>query len=177
MATTRKSSGKRGPGRPRGVSDRFGPKQREQFLQAVAELGSYQAAAGRVGVSYQVALRYRKSHPEFDQQCMSAKLVTQAEVTSQLRRLALDGVVEPIFDRGGVQIGERRRYSERLLLAWLRRLESGSWLDRGKVEHTVAGKVEHEHTGRVQVEHLTPEQQRAARDFLRKLDTTAVERN
>lgn len=166
-------------GRKPGTPDRFGPKTRERFLAALAELGSFRAACGRVDISYRVALLYRKAHPDFDQQCTDARMRTRSEVTSQLRRLVLDGVVEPIFDRNGVQIGERRRYSEKLLLAWLRKLESGSWLERGRLEHKHSGSVQHEHSGRIQVEQMSAEQQRAARDFIRTLavEPSAAEQN
>jgi hypothetical protein len=64
---------------------------------------------------------------------------------------------------------QERKYSERLLLAYLRRMESGTWTERVAVDQTVAGTVKHEHSGRIEVEQLTPDQQRAARAFLATL--------
>ena len=153
--------------RPDGTPTVFRDDVRAAFLLAYERSGSVNAAAASAGVSERVVRYHRDTDPEFRDEMAAALGRLDEEMMRQVKHLALEGVEEPIFDKLGTQIGTKRRYSERVLLAWLKRLESGSWLDRQRVE--VAGTVQHEHSGRIEVADMTPEQRLAARRFLATL--------
>lgn len=156
--------GGRGPRRNR---TKFTPAARARFLQELARLGSINAAAAAAGLLGSTARYHMGADPEFKEEVDAALERHERRLMEQVEKLALEGVREPIMDRQGNQVGERVRYSERMLLAWLRRQEANTWLERAKVEHS--GHIRHEHSGRIEVEELTPEQQRRARLLLQSL--------
>jgi hypothetical protein len=144
---------------------------RAAFLLALRRSGSVNAAAGAVNVPESVVRWHRNKEPEFAEECDQALAALNEELMGVVREHAVKGmVVRQIKNDAGEVVVQERRYSERLLLAWLKRQESGSWADRVQVDQKVTGKVEHEHSGRIEVEHLTPEQRRKAREFLATLN-------
>lgn len=144
----------------------FTPVARAEFLEELALLGSTSAAAAAAGIPESVARYHRERDEEFAEECAAALDRHDRMLMRQVKKLAVDGVDEDIYDRNGQVIGSRKRYSERMLLRWLERQATGSWAARGTVQHQVSGKVEHEHSGRIEVENLTPEQRKLARRFL-----------
>lgn len=146
----------------------FTAQARAEFLEELAVLGSANAAAAAAGISESVARYHRDADPDFAEECQRALDRHHRMLMQVVKKLGVDGVEEPIFDRLGVEIGKKKRYSERMLLAWLARQETGSWAQRGTVKHEHTGEVKH--TGRIEVEQLTAEQQRHARRFLQSLE-------
>jgi len=169
MTNPRKRPRKSGnpKGRPAGTDTTMTPEVRAAFLLALERTGAWKASCAAVGISYSTMKNCRDRDPEFADDCARALGRLEDQMMQQVKHLALEGVEEPIFDRNGNEIGTRRKFSERVLLAWLRKQESGSWLDKGKVK--VEGSVEHQH--RVQVEDLTPKQRRMARDLLADIES------
>lgn len=145
------------------------PEVKAAYLIALERSGCYKAAAGSVGVTDNCARYWRNKDPQFKEDCDRARGVLRDQLMRQLKKLAIDGVTEPIFNKHGEEVGQRRKFSERALLAWLRREETGSWAPTNQVTHKVEGTVEHKHTGRVEIDALTAEQRRAARAFLQTL--------
>lgn len=144
---------------------------RAAFLLALKRSGSLNAAAGAVNVPESVVRYHRDNNPEFADEIQQSLAALNEELMNVVREHAVKGmVVRTIRNDHGEVVVQERRYSERLLLAWLKRQESGSWADRVQVDQTVKGKVEHEHHGRIEVEQLTPDQRRKARDFLASLN-------
>lgn len=133
-------------------------------------LGSAQAAAAAAGIPVSVARYHRDNDPEFAAEWAAALDRLDRTLMKQVRKMALDGIVtKEIRNDAGAVVVQERKYSERLLLAYLRRMESGTWTERVAVDNTHTGTVEHKHSGRIEVEQLTPDQQRAARAFLATL--------
>lgn len=142
------------------------PAAKGAYLLALQRLGSQRAAAASIGVHETTIINHRKKDPAFAEACEKAKGRLAEELVGTARKLAIQGVEEPIFDRSGNQIGTKRKYDARVLLRWLARLLPEEWSDTVKVDTTVTGTVEHEHKGTLRVEDLTPRQQRLMRELL-----------
>lgn len=111
----------REPAPPR--PDLFTPERQARFLEALAETGAVRAACARVGVSAQAVYLLRRRSALFAGGWEAALVLARQQAEDVLAVRALDGVVEPVFFRGE-QVGERRRYDARLLLAHLARLDA-----------------------------------------------------
>jgi hypothetical protein len=92
------------------------------FLAALAATGSVRSASARVGVSHQTAYRARLGSPGFRRGWDAALLAARAQAEEVLASRALDGWEEDVLYHGEV-VASRRRYSDRLLLAHLARLD------------------------------------------------------
>ncbi|MXO90588.1 hypothetical protein [Pontixanthobacter aquaemixtae] len=92
------------------------------FLEALATFGSVRSAARRAGHSHQSAYRMRRSSRAFRRAWDAAMLVAREGAAGELAERAMNGVEEPVFYHGE-EVGKRRRYSDRLLLAHLGRLD------------------------------------------------------
>lgn len=153
-------------GRHPGDCHRFTPEVRAAFLVALRRTGVITAAAAAVGIAVRTINYHRHKDSEFDDQVAEALGLLDEEMMDQVRKLAIDGVIETLYDKNGNEIGERRRYDSKLLLAWLRRQDTLSWAPQVHV----SGAIAHDHSHRVEAERrLTPEQRRAARAFLNTL--------
>lgn len=151
----------------------FTPLARAEFLEELSVLGVANAAAAAAGIPLTVAIYHRQNDPTFAAEWASAIDRHGRTLMQQVRKMALDGLVtKEVRDAQGNVVVQERKYSERILLAYLRRMETGSWAERVAVEQTVTGTVEHKHSGRIVVEHLNQEQRNAARAFLATLPPT-----
>ena len=92
------------------------------FLEALATFGSVRSASRKAGHSHQSAYRMRRSSRPFRRAWDAAMLVAREGAAGELAERALNGVEEPVFYHGE-EVGKRRRYSDRLLLAHLGRLD------------------------------------------------------
>ncbi len=92
------------------------------FLAALAATGSVRSASARAGVSHQTAYRARLAWPGFRRGWDAALLAARAQAEEVLASRALDGWEEDVIYHGEV-VASRRRYSDRLLLAHLARLD------------------------------------------------------
>ncbi|MEW4447673.1 hypothetical protein [Qipengyuania sp. JC766] len=106
----------------RAAQTQFGTAAQIVFLEALATSGSVRSAARRAGTSHQSAYRARCSTPAFRRAWDAALLAARAHAEGELADRALNGVTEKVFYHGE-QVDERVRYSDRLLLAHLGRLD------------------------------------------------------
>lgn len=95
-------------------------RQRD-FIDALGKCGLVAAAAREVGMTPKSAyrLRARADAESFAAAWDVAVDQGRAVATDTAIERAMEGVAEPVF-RGGLQVGERRRYDNRLLIAALR---------------------------------------------------------
>ncbi|WP_260927231.1 hypothetical protein [Novosphingobium sp. 9] len=93
-----------------------------RFLHHLAEHGDVRAAAARVGVSRQSAYVLRRRDAVFAAGWRAALVLAREAAEAVLASRAMDGVEEVVWFRGE-QVGVRRRYDSRLLLAHLGRLD------------------------------------------------------
>ena len=100
----------------------FTRERQTAFLAGLAATGVVRSAAGRAGVSHQTAYRERTASPGFRRAWDAALLAARAQAEEVLACRALDGWEEDVLYHGEV-VATRRRYSDRLLLAHLGRLD------------------------------------------------------
>ena len=116
-----------GPGSKPGAGCRkpqteFTRERQVRFLENLAVSGSVRSAVTAAGVSHQTAYRARRSQAPFRLAWDAALLAARVHAESVLASRAIDGVEEKVFYHGE-QIDTRIRYSDRLLLAHLGRLD------------------------------------------------------
>lgn len=92
------------------------------FLENLSVTGSVRSAAASAQVSHQSAYRARRACGAFRTAWDAALVVARAAAADTLAARAIDGVTEPVFYHGE-EVGTRTRYSDRLLLAHLARLD------------------------------------------------------
>ena len=98
------------------------PGARTRFLEHLAVKGNVRAACAHVGLSAEAAYRLRRRDPLFARGWGAALVLAHDHGEQVLAARAIDGVEEPVYYRGE-QVGARRKYDTRLLLAHLARLD------------------------------------------------------
>lgn len=93
-----------------------------RFLSLLAESGNVRRCARACGLSTQSVYKLRRRDAVFAQGWGAALVLARDHAEQALADRAIEGVEEPIFYRGE-QVGVRRRYDTRLLLAHLARLD------------------------------------------------------
>ena len=107
--------------RQRNRHDGWTPQRQRAFIEALARTGSVSHAAAEINMATESAYQLRL-HPKGE----SFRKAWEAALDFGVQRLedialerAMNGVLEPVFVHEG-QIGERRRYNDRLLMFLLR---------------------------------------------------------
>jgi len=100
----------------------FTRAQQVAFLEALATSGSVRAAARSVNVGPSTVYRARRGDPAFRTAWAGALIAARVIGEDTLATRAIDGIVEDVMYRGEV-VATRTRYSDRLLLAHLGRLD------------------------------------------------------
>lgn len=101
--------------------DGWTPARQRAFIDALGKCGLVAAAAREVGMTPKSAYRLRARGDAASFAAAWDVAVDQGRTfaTDTAIERAMEGVAEPVF-RGGLQVGERRRYDNRLLIAALR---------------------------------------------------------
>lgn len=120
------------PVRPR--ADGWTPGKQIALIQAIAQSGCVAKACRHVGMSKQSAydLYNRRDAASLRQAWDAARTQAAEHLADAVLGRAIHGVATPIFFQGE-QIGERRRFDERLAMTLLRHLAPdrfGAWRDR-----------------------------------------------
>lgn len=100
----------------------FTPARRVRFLDLLAANGNVRAACAAVGISPQGAYKARRREARFAAAWDAALVLAREHAEAVLADRALNGVEETVFFRGE-EVGRRRRFDNRLLLAHLGRLD------------------------------------------------------
>ena len=100
----------------------FSPQRQAEFLQSLQLSGNVRLAARAARVSAQTAYRARRGSAAFARAWDSALLAARDHAEQVLADRALNGWEEAVFYHGE-EVARRRRYSDRLLLAHLARLD------------------------------------------------------
>jgi hypothetical protein len=106
---------------PDGISDDFADVEhpgKRVFLIAYAQIGTFVRAAERCGVSRRTAFGWQRDDPQFARLVQEAKRMYTDIVVAEIHRRAIEGVEEPIFQRG-VEVGRVRKYSDDLLARYI----------------------------------------------------------
>ncbi|WP_423142069.1 hypothetical protein ACOYW6_01500 [Parablastomonas sp. CN1-191] len=113
---------------------RWTPDVKLRFLHVLSGHGNVRVAASAVGLSRQGAYLARRRDPAFARGWDAALVLARRHAEAVLAERALDGVVEPVWFRGE-EVGARRRFDSRLLLAHIGRLDrQAEALDRSAAD-------------------------------------------
>ncbi|MBW7057845.1 hypothetical protein KY389_14365 [Paracoccus bogoriensis] len=118
------------------------PARRKTFLRALAETGSY-AAAAKAATPYSsnrsaavsTFRRLRAIDPEFAAACDEAIQTALGKVESTIWDRAINGTQRPVVS-GGQIVGYETVVDNKLLLSLARRLDPEAWSETRKVEHS-----------------------------------------
>ena len=100
----------------------FSPRKQAEFIQSLQLFGNVRLACRAARVSSQTAYRQRRASPALADLWDAALLAARTHAEATLAERALNGVEEPVFYHGE-EVARRRRFSDRLLLAHLARLD------------------------------------------------------
>lgn len=142
---------------------KFTPERQAVFLTALAKNGEIVASAAVANVSRQLIYDRQNSDPAFKAACKRAKGKLLEELVDVARKLAIEGLVEKQYDRSGREIGEKVKFSERVLLKWLARVAPAEWGDKLRVDQKITAKVTHR---TVKPKDLSPESRAHVRGLL-----------
>ncbi|MBX7496456.1 hypothetical protein K3172_11380 [Qipengyuania sp. 6B39] len=106
----------------RAPQTQFVPERQVAFLEALAVSGSVRGAARRARVSHQTCYRARRNSAAFGRAWDAALVIARGAAEAKLADFAMHGVDEEVWYHGEL-VGTRRRFSDRLLLAHLARLD------------------------------------------------------
>jgi hypothetical protein len=110
-----------------------------RFLDHLSEKGDVSSACARVGMSRTSAYLLRRRDAAFAAGWQAALVLARAHVEEVLATRALDGTEEAVWFRGE-QVGTRRKYDTRLLLAHLARLDRAA--EAGEGAQALAGRFD-----------------------------------
>jgi hypothetical protein len=102
--------------------DGWTPERQTRFLDGLADKGNVRHACSLAGLSQQSAYVFRRRDPGFARAWAAALALARERCAQVLAERAIDGVEEPVWYRGE-QVGTRRKYDSRLLLAHIARLD------------------------------------------------------
>ncbi|MGB3754114.1 MAG: hypothetical protein WA954_09485 [Parerythrobacter sp.] len=110
------------PVRRRGRRDGWSEVKQRAFIEALADCGCVEDAARSVKMSVQsaYALRRAPGGESFAAAWGAAVQQGALKLADVAMTRALQGTDEPVFDRHGVRIGARTKYSERMVMFLLR---------------------------------------------------------
>jgi hypothetical protein len=145
---------------------KFTADVRAAYVEALANLASHKAASAHVRVAYCTAWKWRKKDEEFAAACDDALGRAYGDLLKVARMLAIEGLVEETLDKHGAVVTRKRKYSERILLKFLAKLDPAGWSDKVQVDSTATVEIQDK---RIEVEKMTPEQRRAGRAFLKTI--------
>lgn len=124
----------------RGVSavEKFTEEARLRFLEGIRLYGRFEMAANKAGCTPNTVrnwmLRYPDAAKEFKAAWELAKILHGQEIVKQLEDEALHGHVEPIFDKDGNRVGERRKYETPLRAMMMKRYDA-DYREKTEVTH------------------------------------------
>jgi transposase-like protein len=118
---------------------KFTPARRAKFIQFVKETGLLAKSAQSVGLSKAQLDKVRKQEPEFDDRVSQALDVYRDSLEAEIRRRGVEGYEEPIY-QGGVLVGHKQRYSDRLL-EMLAKRHIPAFREKVDIDATVSGGV------------------------------------
>ena len=122
------------------------PERMAKFVYTMAHGGSVRQACEAAGIVIATAYKWRREDAEFAERWAMAQVESMDRAEEELRRRAVQGVLEPVYQQGR-KVGTIRKYSDNLLLA----LMKGR---RGEVYNTDRLEVTGEGGGPVRIEQV-----------------------
>jgi hypothetical protein len=115
-------------------------EQRETFIATLADTRNVTIAAREAGIARRAALSLRACDPDFATEWQDAEEAASDLLEHEARERAMKGVGEPVYYHGQ-EVGELRRYSETLLLMFLRAERPEKFAEKGAGTAKAAGQA------------------------------------
>lgn len=93
---------------------RFGPEVKRAFLAHISEGYCVEASCRAAGIGTSIVYRHKARDPEFAAAFAEAQAASLGIVDDEIRRRAIEGWLEPVY-QGGELVGHVRKYSDPLL--------------------------------------------------------------
>ena len=119
---------------------KFDDRAKEVYLDVLARTGRKGLAAEAAGVAPQTVNNHIDNDPDFAESVEIAHETYSNHVVSKIEREALEGHTQPIFDKDGREIGEKRIFETQLRLAMLKRFDT-AYKERSEVDVNHGGGV------------------------------------
>ena len=119
---------------------KFDDIQKEVFLAALARHGKKMLAAKQAGVCLQTVNDHLENDPDFAANYDETVEDRAQRIVDQLEREALEGHTQPIFDKDGNEVGEKRIYESGLRAMLLKRYDP-EYKDRQEIDLKGGGGV------------------------------------
>jgi len=150
------------------------PKMQAAVCASFAEHGTVLAASKECGVSCETIRLARRDNPDFAQAMEEAWEQFGEMVAAEVKRRAVDGWEEPVFQKGEL-IGHVRKFSDRLLELMAKRTNA-EFKERVALEAKGTVNVDHQHTHTVthNLAALTIEQQESLLAMLETMEKPVV---
>jgi len=121
---------------------KFTEEKRARFLACLEQTGEITAAAAVAGISRQTAYDTANREPAFAEAIEAALGRLDEERLRIFRKLAIEGVEKVTYDKDGNVAARTRVFSERLLLAWIKRHKPQEWGEKIQVDQTTTERRE-----------------------------------
>lgn len=122
------------------------PTRKTRFLESLAETGRIMESCDAADISHQTLRVWRAEDEEFAEAFIDSELRYCDKIEREIERRAIEGWDEPHFgrdegkDAGTVVVGQKRRYSDMLLMA-LTKSRIAKYHDKIEAEVTHRGAV------------------------------------
>jgi len=117
----------------------FTREKKDVWLKWYARCGRCGESSKAAGTTNSTVNQHRKLDPDFDAECVEAYSLYRESLEREIERRAVEGTLDPIFQRG-VLVGHRRMFSDALILAHARR-HIPEYREKHSVDVNVAGGV------------------------------------
>ena len=105
------------------------PETDDMFFDLLSAGYPVSYAAQAAGYTRQVVYEWRAGDKVFMERWKHAKRLSLEAVEEELMRRIFDGTEEPVYQKGAL-VGHRRKYSDRILIEWLKQGRKWvNWLD------------------------------------------------
>ena len=108
---------------PQPPSNAFTPALQAYFLHRLSERGNVRLACRQTGISPQTAYLFKRRDPRFAAGWAAANVLAHAYCEAVIADRAIDGIEEKVYYHGE-EVGMRRRFDTRLMLAHMARLDA-----------------------------------------------------
>ncbi len=126
--------------RARKPNEKFDARARRVYLQHYEKTAMKGLSAEAAGVHVQTVIVRRNADEKFAQQEAEAYERYCDRLEEEARRRGHDGYDEPVFQQG-TKVGVKRKYSDSLLLAKLKRHRKEEYSDKSTTDLNVQGGV------------------------------------
>jgi len=116
-------------------------QRKKEFLKFYTELGVVTKAAKIVGITRQSVHQLRKKDEDFALCMKEAKEEYVDNMEAEAKRRAVDGVIEDVYYQGE-KVGEKRVYSDKLLLELLKKEKPDAFRERKEITGPGGGPLE-----------------------------------